>query len=254
MIRIASTLVVAAALLLPYTGPAKAAGVGEPLLSHDWPFNGMFGTYDRGALQRGFQVYQAVCASCHGLKYIAFRNLADLGYNEDEVKAIAAQYTVEDGPDDVGDMFERPGQPSDRIPEPFPNEAAAAASNGGKAPPDLSLIAKARADGANYLYSLMLGYEEPDDFEVPDGSYYNKYFPGHVIAMPSPLFEDAVTYEDGSTASMEQMASDVTEFLYWAAEPKLEERKATGLRVVIFLVVLVGVFYAYKRRLWADVH
>ena len=254
MIRIASSIVAAAALLLPFAGPAKAAGESVELLSHGWSFNGMFGTYDRAALQRGFQVYQAVCAGCHGIKYIAFRNLADLGYNEDEVKAIAAQYTVEDGPDEAGDMFDRPGQPSDYIPEPFPNDAAAAASNGGKAPPDLSLLAKARADGANYIYSLMLGYEEPHDIEVPDGSYYNKYFPGHVIAMPEPIYEDAVTYEDGTAASVEQMSADVTEFLYWAAEPKLEERKATGLRVVIFLIILVGIFYAYKRKLWADVH
>lgn len=239
---------------LGMAGPALAAETPAPL-ERSWPHEGMFGSYDRAALQRGLQVYQNVCQACHSLQYVAFRNLEALGYSEDEVKAIAAQYTVTDGPDDQGDMFERPGRPSDHPPAPFPNAEAAAAANGGKAPPDLSLITKARADGANYLYSLLNGYEEaPADVEVPDGGYYNAYFPGHVIAMPPPLADEMVTYEDGTPATVEQMAADVTEFLAWAAEPKLEERKRAGLRVFLFLIVAAGLLYAYKRKIWADVH
>ena len=148
----------------------------------------MFGSFDRAATQRGFQVYREVCSACHGVKYMAFRNLAALGYAEDQIKAIAAEYTITDGPNDEGEMFERAGLPFDRIPGPYPNDAAAAAANGGKAPPDLSLMAKARMGGEDYLYSLLTGYEDPPaDFEVPEGGYYNAYFPGHVIAMPPPL-------------------------------------------------------------------
>jgi ubiquinol-cytochrome c reductase cytochrome c1 subunit len=219
-----------------------------------WPSEGLFGTIDRAAAQRGLQVYREVCASCHGLQFVAFRNLSDLGYSEDEIKALAAEYTITDGPDDSGEMFERPGLPSDRVPSPYPNEQAAAAANGGKAPPDLSLITKARMDGQNYLYSILTGYEDPPaDLEIPPGGYYNAYFPGHVIAMPPPLSEDQVTYADGTPATVDQMASDVTQFLAWAAEPKLEVRKQTGLKVMMFLLVLCGLTFALKRKVWADV-
>jgi ubiquinol-cytochrome c reductase cytochrome c1 subunit len=219
-----------------------------------WPSEGLFGTIDRAAAQRGLQVYREVCASCHGLQYVAFRTLSDLGYSEDEIKALAAEYTITDGPDDSGEMFERPGLPSDRVPSPYPNEQAAAAANGGKAPPDLSLITKARMDGQNYLYSILTGYEDPPaDLEIPPGGYYNAYFPGHVIAMPPPLSEDQVTYADGTPATVDQMASDVTQFLAWAAEPKLEVRKQTGLKVMMFLLVLCGLTFALKRKVWADV-
>ena len=236
-------------------GTAQAAGGGVELLHNDWSFTGMFGTFDRASAQRGFQVYREVCSSCHGVKYLAFRNLADLGYEEEMVKAIAAEYTIEDGPDDAGDMFERPGIPSDYFPSPYPNDKAAAAANGGKAPPDLSLITKARPDGANYVYSLLQGYGEPEDgSEVPDGSYYNAYFPGHVIAMPEILFGDDVEYSDGTPATIEQEAEDVAQFLHWAAEPRLEERKSTGLASMIFLIIFSGIFYVYKKRVWADLH
>lgn len=249
-------LATACALSLGFAMPAAQAAEGGHIELHtqSWPHQGLFGSFDRAAVQRGFQVYREVCAACHGATYLAFRNLADLGYTEDQIKAIAAEYTIVDGPNDEGEMFERPGIPSDRIPGPFPNEAAAAAANGGKAPPDLSLLAKARMGGTDYLYSLLIGYEEPPaDVEVPPGGYYNAYFPGHVIAMPPPLNEDQVTYADGTAASVSQMAADVSQFLMWAAEPKLEERKSTGIMVMLFLIVLTGLMFAYKRKIWADV-
>lgn len=242
-----------AGVLLPTA--ARAAGEAEPPIRESWPHQGIFGTYDRAALQRGFQVYKEVCSACHGTKYLAFRNLQALGYTEDEVKAIAAEYTVMDGPNDQGEMFERPARPSDRKPSPYPNEQAARAANNGAYPPDLSLIVKARAGGENYIYSLLIGYEQPPaGVTVPDGMYYNKYFPGHFIAMPPILQPDGVTYVDGSEATVAQMARDVTQFLAWLAEPKLEERKQTGIKVMLFLIVLTGLLYAYKRRIWADVH
>ncbi|MCX8102077.1 MAG: cytochrome c1 [Geminicoccaceae bacterium] len=237
------------------TGPALAAGEAEPPIVQSWPHQGVFGTFDRRALQRGFQVYKEVCSACHGTKYLAFRNLTALGFSEEEVKAIAAQYTVIDGPNDQGEMFERPARPSDRKPSPYPNEQAARAANNGAYPPDLSLIVKARAGGENYIYSFLVGYEEPPaGVTVPDGMYYNKYFPGHMVAMPPILQPDGVTYADGTKATVSQMARDVTQFLAWLAEPKMEERKSTGIKVMIFLVVLTALLYAYKRRIWADVH
>jgi ubiquinol-cytochrome c reductase cytochrome c1 subunit len=234
--------------------PAGAAEEAVPL-QRDWSFEGLFGTYDRSAAQRGLQVYREVCQSCHGLQYIAFRNLEALGFTEDEVGAIAAEYQIADGPNDEGEMYERPGRPSDRFPSPFPNEQAARLTNGGALPPDLSLITKARADGTNYVYSLLQGYEEPPPGEEGlEGLYYNAYFPNHWIAMPPPLFDDGVTYADGSSTSIEQMASDLGVFLTWTAEPTLEERKQTGLKVLLFLIILTGLFYATKRKIWGHVH
>jgi ubiquinol-cytochrome c reductase cytochrome c1 subunit len=237
------------------TLPSAEAAEAIVLPEQHWSFDGVFGTYDRAALQRGFQVYQGVCQACHGAHYLAFRNLEALGYSEDEVKAIAAEYTVMDGPDDQGEMFERPGRPSDRKPSPYPNDEAARAANGGALPPDLSLITKARAHGPDYLYALLTGYHEaPAEVTVPDGMNYNAFFPGHLIAMPPPLSDDIVEYEDGTSATVGQMAADVTQFLMWLAEPKLEERKQTGIKAVLFLVILAGLLYAYKRRIWADLH
>jgi ubiquinol-cytochrome c reductase cytochrome c1 subunit len=233
---------------------AHAAEGAVHLKEMSWPSDGLFGSFDRAAVQRGFQVYREVCAACHGARYIAFRTLADIGYSEDDIKAIAAEYTVVDGPDDQGEMIERPGIPSDRIPSPYPNEQAAAAANGGKAPPDLSLLSKARAGGQDYIYSLLTGYEDPPEgVEVPAGGYYNAYFPGHIIAMPPPLSDDQVTYADGTPATVAQMSSDVAQFMAWMAEPKLEARKQTGLKVMLFLVVLTGLTFAMKRKVWADV-
>ena len=243
---------VAAVCLAP--GSAMAAEAVD-IPGHDWSFSGIFGHFERPALQRGLQVYREVCAGCHGLRLIAFRNLADLGYSADEIKAIASEYVVEDGPDEDGEMFERDGRPADYFPSPFPNDKAAAAANGGAVPPDLSLVAKARIGGPSYLRALLVGYEDPPaDVEVLEGQHYNKYFPGHLIAMAAPLFEDAVEYQDGTPATVEQMATDVSTFLMWAAEPNLEDRKQMGIKVILFLIVFTGVLYAVKRKVWADLH
>ena len=248
-------ILTAAALVVSFAvaTPAQAAG-GAKLPDHGWSFEGLFGTFDQAAIQRGFQVYQEVCAGCHGVKYLSFRNLSEVGFDEDAVKSIAAEYDIEDGPDDEGEMFTRPGLASDRIPEPFANDNAARASNNGALPPDLSLIAKARKGGPDYLYALMTGYDdEPDDLELADGMSYNHYFPGNQIAMPPPLYEDGVEYVDGTEASVEQMAEDVTHFLMWAAEPYLEIRKRMGLKVMLFLLVLTALFYASKRMVWSRI-
>jgi len=236
-------------------GPAYAAGGDVTLEKRDWSFNGPFGTFDKAAMQRGFQVYREVCAGCHSLKFIAFRNFADLGYNEAEIKAIAAQYEVQDGPNDDGEMFMRPGIPADRMPSPYANDNAARASNGGALPPDLSLIAKARANGPDYLYSLLVGYKDvPASVSVPEGMYYNDAYSGHLIAMPQPLYGDDVTYADGADASIQGASADVTQFLMWAAEPKLEVRKRIGVAVVFFLSIFVILSIMAKRRVWADIH
>ena len=234
--------------------PAFAAGGGDKPESQDWGFSGAFGTFDRGALQRGYKVYREVCAACHSMKRVAFRNLEALGYDEGQIKAIASEYTVTDGPDEEGEMFDRPARPSDYFPSPYPNDNAAKAANGAL-PPDLSLITKARAHGADYLYALMTGYEEPHEgTELLEGQYYNKYMSGHIIAMAPPLTDDIVAYEDETPQTVEQYARDVAEFLAWAAEPEMEERKRTGIKVLIFLLIFTGVMYGIKKKTWADVH
>lgn len=245
----------AAALALGFAAPAFAAGPAIEYRAQNWSFNGPFGTFDRGELQRGYQVYKEVCAACHAMKYVAFRNLRDVGFSEAEVKALAATFQVNDGPNDSGEMFQRPGLPSDRFPSPFPNEKAARAANGGAYPVDLSLVAKARAAGPDYLYALLTGYKPaPAGFALGEGLHYNEAFPGQQIAMPQPLNPDQVTYADGKAASVEQMARDVSAFMMWAAEPKLEDRKRMGFKVMIFLVILTGLFFAAKKRIWRDVH
>jgi ubiquinol-cytochrome c reductase cytochrome c1 subunit len=250
---VVGTLILAG--LVTAAGTARAQEEQAPLLGRAWSFEGFFGTFDRSAAQRGLQVYREVCSTCHGLKYVAFRNLAALGFSEDEVDAIAAEYQITDGPNDEGEMFERPGRASDYFPSPFPNDAAARMANGGALPPDLSLITKARADGTNYVYSLLQGYQDPPAGEQGlEGSFYNLYFPNHWTAMPPPLSDDSVAYADGSSATIEQMSSDVSMFLTWTAEPTLEARKQTGLKVLLFLIILTGLFYATKRKIWASVH
>jgi ubiquinol-cytochrome c reductase cytochrome c1 subunit len=234
---------------------AWGAGGDVTLKTRDWSFSGPFGTFDKAAMQRGFQVYNEVCAGCHSMKLIAFRNFADLGYNEAEIKALAAQYEVQDGPNDDGEMFMRPAIPADRMPSPYANDNAARAGNNGALPPDLSLIAKARPNGPNYLYSLLSSYENaPNDKEVPDGMYYNAAYPGHLIAMPQPLYGDDVEYSDGAATSIEAVSADLTQFLMWAAEPKMEVRKRIGVAAVFFLSVFVIFSYLAKRRIWADVN
>ncbi|MFQ5467488.1 MAG: cytochrome c1 [Kiloniellaceae bacterium] len=250
---IASILTVAALALGAH---AAAAAEGEAdLPEFEWSFAGIFGQFERPALQRGLQVYREVCSACHSLRLVAFRTLADLGYSEEDIKAIAAEYTVMDGPDDEGEMFERDGRPSDYFPKPFANSKAAAAANNGAVPPDLSLMAKARVGGPSYIRALISGYEEPPaDMEILEGQNYNRYFPGHLVAMAPPLADEAVEYQDGTVATVDQMASDVATFLMWTAEPEMETRKRTGVKVILFLLVLTGVLYAVKRKVWADLH
>ena len=238
-----------------------------------WSFSGPFGKYDRAQLQRGLKVYREVCSVCHGLKYVAFRNLADLGYSEAQVKAIAAEYKIQDGPNDQGEMFEREGRPADYFPTPWPNENAARARYNG-VPPDMSVLAKARGyergfpwfifdmftqfqeHGVDYIHALMTGYKEkpPAGFTLPQGSFYNEYFPGHAIAMPPPLSDKRIDYTDGTPTTVDQLAKDVSAFMMWAAEPHLEARKRIGFQVMIFLLVLSGLLYFTKKRVWAAAH
>lgn len=220
-----------------------------------WPFEGIFGTVDRQAAQRGAQVYFEVCAACHGLYHLYYRNLEDIGFSEEEIKQIAKQYNVKDGPDSEGAMFDRPALPFDLFVSPYPNEAFARSANNGAYPVDLSLIIKSRPDGANYLYSVLTGYEEPpENFKMMPGLNYNEYFPGHQIAMPAPLSPGRVTYIDGTESSIHQMSKDVVVFLQWAAEPEMEHRKSMGLKVMIYLIIFTLIFYFSKRKIWAKVN
>ncbi len=233
---------------------AYANEESPPLPDIEWSSEGPFGTYDRNELQHGFQVYKQVCAACHGIKYVRFRDLAALGYNAEEIKAIAAEYHVE-AIDDEGNVIEKPAKPTDTFPPPFKNEQAARAANNGSFPPDLSLITKARKGGPDYIYALLTGYENipPSDVHLPDGMHYNPYFPGGQIAMIPPLTEGIVTYDDGSQPSINQMAKDVVAFLSWTAEPELEKRKQTGIMVLIYFLVFTGLMYFVMKRIWARV-
>jgi ubiquinol-cytochrome c reductase cytochrome b/c1 subunit len=273
---VAIMFAVAGALFAGSAGNAKAAEDPVPP-SQTWSFAGPFGKYDRGSLQRGLKVYKEVCSVCHSLNYIAFRNLADPGgpgYSEAQAAAFASDYKIKDGPNDQGEMFERPGRPADYFPPPFPNEQAARAANGGGLPPDLSLITKARSyergfpqfifdfftqfqeQGPNYVSAILQGFDDtvPADVSVPQGSYYNKYFPGHSIKMPKPLSDGQVTFDDGSPATVPQYAHDVTTFLMWAAEPHMEARKRIGMQVFVFLILFAGLMYFTKKRVWANAH
>ncbi|MFQ5972550.1 MAG: cytochrome c1 [Alphaproteobacteria bacterium] len=235
------------------TAEAAAGALEPPEL--EWSFEGIFGTFDRASAQRGFQVYKEVCSACHAMQYMAYRHLSGIGFSEDEIKAIAADIEVPDGPDEFGEFFTRPATPADFFAAPFPNDQAARAANGGALPPDLTLITKAKSGGANYVHAILIGYDEPPgDVEVREGLSYNPYFTGAQIAMAQPLFDDMVEYADGTEATVEQMAHDVATFLAWAAEPELEERKRMGFTVVVFLVVLTALLLAAKRKLWADLH
>lgn len=247
-------LIIVMATILAGAGAACAAEEAPELPDITWSWEGPFGTFDRAQLQRGLQVYTEVCAVCHSLRYVAYRELQGLGYDEDQIKAYAANYEVEDGPNDEGEMYMRAAIPSDRFVPPYPNEQAARVANNGAFPPDLSLIVDARKGGPDYLYGLLTGFvEPPEDFQLMDGMQYNLYFPGHQIAMPPPLFPDLVTYADGTPATLEQMAADVTAFLTWASEPNLEDRKSMGLKVMIFLVIFTGMLAAVKKKVWSDV-
>jgi ubiquinol-cytochrome c reductase cytochrome c1 subunit len=248
-----------ACILCLMLGLAASSALADEnaLLPHEppagWPEQGPFGTYDRTALQRGYQVYAQVCSTCHSMKLLSYRNLTQLGFSEPEVKAIASNYQVTDGPNDKGDMYQRPGRPSDTFVSPFANDQAARASNNGALPPDLSLIIKARHGHEDYVYSLLGGFGQtpPAGETIAAGMNYNPFFAGHQIAMPPPLHEGAVSFADGTPATIDQMAKDVTQFLAWASEPHLEQRHETGLKVILFLVVFAAVMYGVKKRVWS---
>ena len=265
------------------TGIAFAAGggtMGDYKMKHvDWSFNGAFGQYDRAAAQRGYQVYREVCAACHGLKYVAFRHLGDKGapYYMEEfknpndnpyVKNFAADWTIEDIDSETGDVIERSGIPADYFPPIFPNDAAARASNGGSLPPDLSSMVKARTNGADYVYNLMIAYDSPKpaDVEITPGLHWNPVMEGGKIAMAAPLSDGLVEYEPyeiedhgeiktvaAPEATVEQMASDLVQFLAWTADPKLEERKSIGIMTLIYLLILSGLLFASYKRVWRNV-
>jgi ubiquinol-cytochrome c reductase cytochrome c1 subunit len=267
------TLAAALALTLLAGAPAFAAGTQLDAKGINFSFEGVFGKFDRAQLQRGYKVYKEVCAACHSARFIYFRNLGEPGgpeFSAEEVKAIAASFEVQDGPNADGEMFMRPGLPSDRFPSPYANEQASRAANGGAYPPDLSLITKNREGwrgtfnqlwngigGPQYVYSVLTGYEtEPVELaaEKPEGKYFNPYFAnGHWIGMAQPLSDDQVTFDDGSPATVDAMSRDVSAFLAWTAEPKMEERKSTGFQVLIFLFVFSVLLYLTKNKIWRNV-
>ncbi|MGJ0392370.1 MAG: cytochrome c1 [Methylocystis sp.] len=244
---------------------------------HAWSFAGVFGTYDKAQLRRGFKVYKEVCSTCHSIKMLAFRNLSQRGgpeFSEKEVAELAATYKVKDGPNEQGEYYDRPARPSDHVPPPFANEQAARAAMSGAYPPDMSVLAKARGygrgfptflldalpglsyqeHGVDYVASLLKGYgEPPHGVTVPEGQFYNAYMPGNRIGMPPPLSDGAVTYDDGAPQTVDQYAKDVTAFLMWVAEPHLEARKHIGQAVLAFLIVFAALLYFTKRKIWADV-
>ena len=224
-------------------------------LKNNWSFEGVFGTFDRASLQRGYQVYQEVCSGCHSVQHLSYRNLSEKGgpeFSTEEVKAIAAQFEITDGPNEDGEMFTRPGRLSDKFVNPFPNVKAAAAANGGAYPPDMSVLTKARKGGADYIYSLLMGYEEaPAGYELDDGVYYNKYMLGHKIKMAEPITDGVVEYTDETEATKAQIAKDVTTFLVWAADPHLEARHKMGFKVFFYLIILLTLVYLSKQKVWS---
>ena len=229
----------------------------KELLKVDWSFKGFFGKFDRSSLQRGYQVYNEVCASCHSMKYLSYRNLSEKGgpeFSKEQAKAIAANFEVIDGPDNDGEMFTRPAKLSDKFVKPYQNDKEAMASNGGAYPPDMSVLVKARSGGADYIYSLLLGYEDPpSNLILDDGVYYNKYMYGNMIRMPNPLSDGLIEYNDGTEATEEQMAKDLVNFLAWAAEPHLEARHKIGFKAIIYLLILTILVYFSMKRLWSRV-
>jgi ubiquinol-cytochrome c reductase cytochrome b/c1 subunit len=268
-----AALALAGALAIVFSAPSWAAEEAPHPPRQSWTFAGPFGKYDRGQLQRGYKVYHEVCAACHSMQLLSFRNLAEPGgpeFTKAQVAALAAEAKVQDGPNDAGEMFERPGRPADRFPSPFPNDNAARAANGGAHPPDFSVLAKARGyergfpwfifdiftqyqeHGVDYIDALLHGYEEPPQgFALPAGANYNKYFPGHAIGMPKPIEDGRVEYTDGTPGTLDNYAKDVAAFMMWAAEPHLEARKSIGFQVMIFLLVFAGLLYFAKKKVWS---
>ena len=243
-------------LFFGFSGISNAAEKVE-YLKTDWSFKGLFGKFDRSALQRGYQVYTEVCSSCHSMKYLSYRNLAEEGgpeFTVAQAKAIAASFEVTDGPNDDGEMYTRPGKLSDKFVMPYDNVKAAQAANGGAYPPDMSVLVKARGDGVDYIYSLLQGYEDPPvGMSLDDGVYYNKYMYGNKIKMSNQLSDGLVEYGDGTNASVEQMAKDVTTFLMWAAEPHLESRHQMGFKAIVYLVILTILVYFSMKKIWSRI-
>ena len=241
---------------LIFIKPLFSAETIDPI-KVNWSFKELTGKFDRASLQRGFQVYKEVCSSCHSMQYLSYRNLGEPGGPEftlEEVKAIAASVEIEDGPDSQGEMFTRPGKPSDKFKSPYPNVEASTVANGGAYPPDMSVLVKARPGGADYMYSVLMGYEEPPaGMKLDDGVYYNKYMIGQKIKMASPLLEGIVEYSDGTEATVDQMAKDVTTFLAWAAEPELEARHKLGIKVIIYLLLLTILVYLSMKKIWSRI-
>ena len=231
--------------------------VNTNYVNTSWSFKGIFGTFDRASLQRGYQVYQEVCSGCHSVQYLSYRNLSEKGgpeFSIEEAKAIAAQFEVTDGPNSDGEIFMRPGRLSDKFVKPYPNVEASKAANDGAYPPDMSVLAKARKGGADYIYSLLLGYEEPPaGFEIEEGVYYNKYMSGNKIKMTAPLSDGLVKYSDGTESTTAQMAKDITTFLVWTAEPHLESQHRMGFKVIIYLIILLTLVYMSKQKVWSRI-
>ena len=222
---------------------------------NEWSFQGFTGTFDRASVQRGFKVYREVCSGCHSMNLLYYRDLIDIGFSEEEVKAIASEYDVLDGPNDEGEMFERPARSSDKFVDPFLNEQEARLSNNGAYPPDLSVITKARKYGVDYIYNLLMGYQEPPEGTIiGDGMYFNKWVEGNQIAMAQPLDDEYVDYDDGTENNLAQLSKDVTVFLAWSAEPELEVRKKLGIKVILFFVIIGFLFYLAKLRLWRNLN
>ena len=257
MIRFNSKrLIIVILSTLIFIKPLFSAETIDPI-KVNWSFKELTGKFDRASLQRGFQVYKEVCSSCHSMQYLSYRNLGEPGGPEftlEEVKAIAASVEIEDGPDSQGEMFTRPGKPSDKFKSPYPNVEASTVANGGAYPPDMSVLVKARPGGADYMYSVLMGYEEPPaGMKLDDGVYYNKYMIGQKIKMASPLLEGIVEYSDGTEATVDQMAKDVTTFLAWAAEPELEARHKLGIKVIIYLLLLTILVYLSMKKIWSRI-
>ena len=229
----------------------------KKLLNPGWSFKGYFGKFDRASLQRGYQVYTEVCSACHSMKYLTYRNLSEPGgpeFSEQQAKIIASQFEVTDGPNSDGDMYTRPARLSDNFVEPYANEQAARALNGGAYPPDMSVLVKARKGGASYIYSVLLGYNEvPSDITLDDGVYYNTYMSGNKIKMANPLSDGLVQYSDGTASTEEQMAKDVVTFLAWAAEPHLEERHKIGFRAILYLIIITILVYFSMKKIWSRI-
>ena len=251
-------LIISLAILLSLSIQLKINSAEKvELMKTDWTFKGLLGKFDRASLQRGYQVYTEVCAACHSMKYISYRNLMEKGgpeFSEAQVKAIAASFDVTDGPNADGEMFSRPARLSDKFPMPYPNEKAAQAANGGAYPPDMSVLAKARKGGVDYLYSVLLGYEDPPaGITLDEGVYYNKFMYGNKIKMPKVLEDDLIEYSDGTPVTEEQMAKDVVTFLMWSAEPHLETRHKMGFRAIIYLIILTVLVYFSMKKIWSRI-